>query len=396
MNDLRNGDLSVDAAPAPAGQKRSDRPVRPRVAVLFGGRSSEHPISCVTAGSVMAAIDRGKYDVVPIGIARDGRWVLESDDIERLAITDPEKLPEVDGTLPGLSIAQHGGDGILVVHEEDRSPHELGRVDVVFPVLHGPFGEDGTIQGLLEVTDVRYVGAGVLASAVGMDKHYMKVVLEAAGLPILPYVVISDRQWRTDPDACRADVDALGYPVFVKPCRGGSSIGISKVDSSAELVAAVEEARRWDPKVVVEASAGAGAREIECGVLEGVDGALPEASVVAEITVSGDHAFYDFAAKYLPGESTRLTVPAELEESVAAEVQALSVAAFEAVSCEGLARVDFFLLADGRLAVNEINTMPGFTPTSMFPRVWAESGVSYPELVDRLVTLALSRRTGLR
>jgi D-alanine-D-alanine ligase len=369
---------------------------RPRVAVLFGGRSSEHAISCVTAGSVLQAIDRSTYDVVPIGIARDGRWVLESAEPERLAITDPEKLPEVDPNLPVLSIAQDGGAGAMVVHAPGDLPEALGRVDVVFPVLHGPFGEDGTIQGLLEMADVRYVGSGVLASAVGMDKHYMKVVFEAAGLPVLPYTVITDRRWSTDPDACRADVDALGYPVFVKPCRGGSSIGISKVRGREELDAAVEEARRWDPRVVVEAAAGDGAREVECGVLARADGGVPDTSVVAEITVEGDHEFYDFAAKYLPDEPTRLDVPADLDAAVAAEVRGLSAAAFEALSCEGLARVDFFLLADGTLAVNEINTMPGFTPTSMFPRMWAASGLEYPDLVDRLIQLALHRPTGLR
>ena len=368
---------------------------KPCVAVLFGGRSSEHAISCVTAGSVLEAIDRDTYDVIPIGIAKDGRWVLESGDPERLAIAGPDRLPEVDASLPVLSIAQDGGAGSMVVHEPGAVPHALGHVDVVFPVLHGPFGEDGTIQGLLEIADVRYVGSGVLASSVGMDKHYMKVVFEAAGLPLLPYAVLTDRRWTTDPEGCRSEVDALGYPVFVKPCRGGSSIGISKVRSRDELDAAVEEARRWDPKVVVEASAGDGAREVECGVLDSLDGP-PDTSVVAEITVEGDHDFYDFAAKYLPEESTRLDVPADLDDSVADAVRRLSATAFEALSCEGLARVDFFLLADGRVVLNEINTMPGFTPTSMFPRMWAASGVPYPELVDRLLQLALRRRTGLR
>ncbi len=380
----------------------SDLPVpgaaseRPRVAVLFGGRSSEHAISCVTAGSVLEAIDRTRYDVVPIGIAKDGRWVLESGDTGRLAIAGPDRLPEVDGSLPVLSVAHDGEVGEMLVHEQSDGRGALGRVDVVFPVLHGPYGEDGTIQGLLEIADVRYVGSGVLASSVGMDKHYMKVVFEAAGLPLLPYVVIGDRQWRLQPEQCREAVDALGYPVFVKPCRGGSSIGISKVASRAGLDAAVEEARRWDPKVIVEASAGHGAREIECGVLEGFGDAPAETSVVAEITVGADRDFYDFAAKYLPEESTRLDVPADLEPSVAEEVQRLSAAAFEALSCEGLARVDFFLLPDGRLVLNEINTMPGFTPTSMFPTMWAASGLAYPELVERLIQLALRRPTGLR
>jgi len=381
------------AAPAP-GQGAATPDRKPRVVVLFGGRSSEHGISCVTAASVLDAIDRDAYDVVPIGIAKDGRWVLESGDTSRLAISG-DKLPEVDSTLPVLSIAQDGAAGSMVVHEPGEVPHALGHVDVVFPVLHGPFGEDGTIQGLFEIADVRYVGSGVLASAVGMDKHYMKVVFESAGLPQLPYTVITDRRWRTSPDACRAEVAALGFPVFVKPCRGGSSIGISKVASPAELDAAVEEARRWDPKVIVEAAAGVGSREVECGVLESPGDTAPEASVVAEIIVEG-HDFYDFDAKYLPEEHTRLDVPAELDDAVAAEVRRLAAAAFEALSCEGLARVDFFLLADGRLVLNEINTMPGFTPTSMFPRMWAASGVPYSELVDRLLQLALRRPTGLR
>ena len=386
---------SSAAVPTPA-QDPASATGKPRVAVLFGGRSSEHAISCVTAASVLEAIDRDAYDVVPIGIAKDGRWVLESGDTARLAIEGPDRLPEVDDSLPILSIAQDGGAGSMVVHESGAVPHALGHVDVVFPVLHGPFGEDGTIQGLFEIADVRYVGSGVLASSVGMDKHYMKVVFQAAGLPLLPYAVITDQRWRNDPEACRAEVDALGYPVFVKPCRGGSSIGISKVRSREELDAALEEARRWDPKVVVEAAAGDGAREIECGVLESLGGAAPETSVVAEITVEGDHDFYDFAAKYLPEEATRLDVPAALDDVVADEVRRLSAAAFDALSCEGLARVDFFLLPDGRVVLNEINTMPGFTPTSMFPRMWAASGLPYPELVDRLLQLALRRRTGLR
>ncbi|MDX6325575.1 MAG: D-alanine-D-alanine ligase [Nocardioidaceae bacterium] len=370
--------------------------MRPRVAVLFGGRSSEHAISCVTAGSVLQAIDQERYDVVPIGIAKDGRWVLESGDVQRLAITGSDRLPEVDATLPVLSVAHDGGVGEMVVHEHADDQHALGRVDVVFPVLHGPYGEDGTLQGLLEMADVRYVGSGVLASSVGMDKHYMKVVFEAAGLPLLPYAVVGDRAWRTDPETCRKAVDALGYPVFVKPCRGGSSIGISKVSSRDGLDDAIEEARRWDPKVIVEAAADVGAREVECGVLQGFGDAAPDTSVVAEITVAEDRDFYDFAAKYLPEESTRLDVPADLPTDVADEVRHLSAAAFEALSCEGLARVDFFLLPDGRVVLNEINTMPGFTPTSMFPRMWAASGLSYPELVERLLQLALHRPTGLR
>ncbi len=367
---------------------------KPCVAVVFGGRSSEHAISCVTAANVLQAIDRDKYDVVPVGISTSGHWVLESGDPERLSITDG-KLPEVDVTaLPVL----FGANRELVISEPDQVPSTLGEVDVVFPLLHGPWGEDGTIQGLLEMSDIRYVGAGVLASAVGMDKHYMKVVFHAAGLEVTPYVVIRDRDWNRDPAACRAAVDALGYPVFVKPARGGSSLGISKVNSLAELDAAIAEARAHDPKVIVEASAK-NPREIEVGVLGGLNGGNPEVSVCGEVAVSGGgHDFYDFETKYLPEgeEYTALSVPADLPDEVVAEIRAKALTAFDAIEAEGLARVDFFLDEDGRVIINEINTMPGFTPTSMFPRLWASSGVDYPALVDRLLTLAMTRQTGLR
>jgi D-alanine-D-alanine ligase len=367
---------------------------KPRVAVVFGGRSSEHAISCVTAGSVLQAIDTDAYDVVPIGIATDGRWVLESGDTSRLTIDSPDKLPEVDGGRASVSLERVTTGTDLVVSEPSAPPRTLGEVDVVFPLLHGPWGEDGTIQGMLEMAGVRYVGAGVLASAVGMDKAYMKIVLSAAGLPVLPWVTITEREWRTDPAGCRAKVDALGYPAFAKPARGGSSIGISKVHDAAELDAAIAEAQKHDPKVLVEVAAE-GAREVECGVLQSLDGP-PETSVPAEIRVGGDHEFYDFAAKYLPEEHTELDVPADLDPAATAEVRSLASRAFEAVSCEGLARVDFFVMPDGSLLVNELNTMPGFTPLSMFPRMWAASGLDYPQLVDRLIRLALARDTGLR
>ena len=370
-------------------------PRRPRVAVVFGGRSEEHAISCVTAGSVLKAIDPDRYDVVPIGITHDGRWVLESGDPGRLAIGDGGKLPEVDASRAAVALTNDNGAGRIVVHEPSSVPRTLGEVDVVFPLLHGPWGEDGTIQGLLEMAGVRYVGAGVLASAVGMDKHYMKLVLQAQGLPVLPYTVITPRLWERDAASVRESVGALGYPVFVKPCRGGSSIGISKVHDASELDDAVEEARRHDPKVLVEAAAVDG-REVECGVIEGLDGGDPEASVVAEVAIDSSHEFYDFAAKYLPEEHTELRVPADLPEEVADRVRELAADAFNALSCEGLARVDFFVLPDQTVVINEINTMPGFTPSSMFPRMWAASGLDYPALVDRLLQLALSRSTGLR
>ncbi len=377
----------TDSSGAGAGRK-------PRVAVVFGGRSSEHAISCVTAGSVLQAIDPARYDVVPIGIATDGRWVLESGEPDRLRIEAPDRLPSVDGSRAAVALSRDSRGASLVVSEPSAPPRVLGEVDVVFPLLHGPWGEDGTLQGMLEMAGVRYVGAGVLASAVSMDKAYMKVVLAAAGLPVLLSTTVTADQWAADPEACRARVAELGYPVFAKPARGGSSIGISKVHDASELEAAITTAVEHDPKVLVEVAAE-GAREVECGVLESLSGG-PETSVPAEIRVGGDHEFYDFAAKYLPEEHTRLDVPADLPEGMAERLRTLAARAFDAVGCEGLARVDFFVMPDGRLLVNEINTMPGFTPTSMFPRMWAASGLDYPSLVDRLIRLALARSTGLR
>ncbi len=369
-------------------------PRKPRVAVVFGGRSSEHAISCATAGSVLAAIDPERYDVVPIGIAADGRWVLESEDPARLRITGPDEMPSVDADRAPVALARVVDGTDLVVSEASEPPRTLGEVDVVFPLLHGPWGEDGTIQGMLEMAGVRYVGAGVLASAVSMDKAYMKVVLTAAGLPVMPSVTVTARTWADQPDDVRRHAADLGYPLFIKPARGGSSIGISKAHDASELARAVEDAMAHDPKVLIEIAAE-GAREVECGVLQSLTGA-PETSVPAEIRITGEHEFYDFAAKYLPEEATELDVPAVLPDGVTEDLRALAARAFEAVGCEGLARVDFFVMPDGALVVNEINTMPGFTPLSMFPRMWAATGLDYPDLVDRLIQLALARGTGLR
>jgi D-alanine-D-alanine ligase len=366
---------------------------KPRVAVVFGGRSSEHAVSCITAGSVLRAIDRDKYDVVPVGIATDGRWVLEADDPDRLAIAG-RRLPEVDGDRASLMLARESDTTDLVVHEPSQPPRTLGEVDVVFPLLHGPWGEDGTLQGMLEMAGVRYVGAGVLASAVSMDKAYMKVVLRDAGLPVMPSVAITRRDWAADPQGCRDRAAELGYPLFVKPARGGSSIGISKAHDPTELDECIAEAHRHDSKALVEVSAEGG-REVECGVLQALDGS-PETSVPAEIRVGGDHEFYDFAAKYLPEEHTELDVPAQISDQVTTQLREYAARAFEAVGCEGLARVDFFLMPDESLVLNEINTMPGFTPTSMFPRMWAATGMEYADVVDRLIQLALARDTGLR
>ncbi|MBD0292698.1 MAG: D-alanine--D-alanine ligase [Jiangellaceae bacterium] len=371
----------------------STQPRRIRVAVVFGGRSSEHAVSCVTAGSVLQVIDPERYQVVPIGITVKGRWVLGPSDPLRLAITGG-RLPEVADEGGTVVLPTSAGAAEVTVCEPGAVPRTMGDVDVVLPLLHGPYGEDGTLQGLLELAGVPYVGSGVLASAVGMDKHFMKLVLAASGLPVCQHVLVDPGPWPPQRDRVAARAAALGWPVFVKPARGGSSVGITKVYEPANLEAAVLDCRRHDPKVVVE-EAVAG-REVECGVLQGLDGAGPETSVVGEIRVGGDHEFYDFDAKYLDEANVTLEVPADVPAEVARQARALAARAFQALSCEGLARVDFFLRQDGSLLVNEVNTMPGFTPTSMFPRLWAATGVDYPALVDRLLTTALSRPTGLR
>ncbi|WP_433365816.1 D-alanine--D-alanine ligase family protein [Streptosporangium sp. CA-115845] len=361
----------------------------PRVAVVFGGRNSEHAVSVLGAGSVLEAIDRSKYEVVPIGIAQDGRWVLASGE-QRYGIESGE-LPAVDAASATLALTS--GSGSLVAYDPGSIPVELGHVDVVFPVMHGPFAEDGTIQGLLEMAGVRYVGSGVLASSVGMDKAYMKMVLAASGLPVGPYVAIRDRDWRTDRGRVLKEVQELGWPVFVKPARAGSSQGISKAADLEELERAIELAREHDPKVLVEAAITG--REIECAVLESPGDEAPRASVPGEVLVHGDHEFFDFEAKYI-GNDMSLSVPADIPEETAEQLRAMAVRAFEALGCEGLSRVDFFYTTDGRLVVNEINTMPGFTAMSVAPQLWAATGVPYPELVDRLIQLALRRSPGLR
>ena len=369
-------------------------PSKIRVAVVFGGRSSEHAISCVTAGSVMKVLDPARYEVVPVGISTDGRWVLAEGLEEQLSITDGALPPRIDETSGALvTMAADPTARELTVHEPGTVPKVLGDVDVVLPLLHGPYGEDGTLQGLLELAGVPYVGSGVLASAVGMDKDVMKRLLAASGLPVGPYVALRARSWDEDPDAVRKAVAELGYPVFVKPARAGSSMGITKVHAVEDLGAAVEAAREHDPKLVIEAMLYG--REIEVGVLAGRDGGRAEASLPAELKVLGGHEFYDFEAKYLDG-STAVELPAALTAEQTAEIRRLAVAAFEALECEGLSRVDFFLREEGGFVINEINTMPGFTTTSMFPQMWAATGVSYGELVDRLISEALARPSGLR
>ena len=359
---------------------------RRTVAILFGGRSSEHGISCVTAGGVLGAIDRDRWNVLSIGITPDGQWTLVADDPEALAITEgglPQVAESADTVLPPLRT----GHGWRLLRE-DGTHDELGHVDVVLPLLHGPFGEDGTLQGLLEMVDVRYVGAGVLASAAGMDKAFTKLVLAHAGLPVAHGVVLEPG---TDWSARRAEIEALGLPVFVKPARAGSSIGVSRVASWEGLDAALATAAKSDPKVLVEAAVPG--REIECGVLVR-DGEVLT-SPLGEIEAGGEHDFYDFDAKYLDEASVTLTCPVDLPESLTATVHDFARRAFVALGCESLARVDCFVGEDG-VVVNEVNTMPGFTPFSMYPRMWATAGIEYSELLDVLLEGALDRPVGLR
>jgi D-alanine-D-alanine ligase len=364
---------------------------RTRVAVVFGGRSSEHAISCVSAGSVLTYLDRERFDVVPVGITAHGAWVLGTGDPRELAIAD-RALPEVDPSRTALALPGDPTRGGLVILDPDRAGEVFSRVDVVFPVLHGPFGEDGTIQGLLEMAGVPYVGAGVLASAAGMDKEFTKKLLTADGLPVGDLVVL-----RPGTETLTSEQrERLGLPVFVKPARAGSSMGISRVTRWSALDTAIAVAREHDPKVLVEAAVPG--REVEVGVLEYPDGRVA-ASVPAEIRIVGAGGvlpeFYDFEAKYLD-DVCEFDIPAKLDDEVAERLRELAVAAFRALDGQGLARVDFFVGPNGEPTVNEVNTMPGFTPISMYPRAWAVTGVDYPTLLSTLVQTALARGVGLR
>ncbi len=371
-----------------------------RVAVVFGGRSSEHAVSCASAGLILSAIDPERYEVLPIGIAADGRWVLTSGDPARLALSGGS-VPSVESVaVPGAEITpQTWSGGVLQVTSSGSVPRDLGEVDVVLPLLHGAYGEDGTLQGLLEMTGTKYAGAGVFASAAGMDKEYMKLLMFARGLPVGRYVVVRDRDWRLGSGSLGErkrvldEIAELGWPVFVKPARGGSSIGISCVTGLDDLESAIEAARAHDPKVLVEAAVEG--IEVECAVLEGLDGGPPEASVPGQVVVDPASAFYDFEAKYL-ASATTMRIPAPVPADAAAEIRRLACAAFDAISCEGLARVDFFYTPAGKVLVNEINTMPGMTPASGFPMMWAASGLPLPQLVDRIIQTALRKRPGLR
>jgi len=378
---------------------------------LFGGRSGEHEISLLSAASVFNAIDKNKYEVVPIGITKEGRWVTAADaerllqgkveDHKHLRAGDPEATPGAAVLAKGEAVVvppEPQKHGSLTPFETDASSHTLTRratdraidVDVIFPVLHGTFGEDGTIQGLLELADLPYVGAGVLGSAAGMDKDIMKALFRAAGLPIVKHVTLLRSEWETKAKKVEKFVESkLKYPVFVKPANLGSSVGISKAHDRQELGPAIEEAAKFDRKIVIEQGVGGRkqkAREIECSVL-GNDNA--EASLPGEIVPSTE--FYDYNAKYLD-EGSQLIIPAKLSKGETKQVQRLAIAAFKAVDCSGLARVDFLMEPKSRkIYLNEINTMPGFTAISMYPKLWAASGVSYSDLIGRLIQLGLDR-----
>lgn len=344
-----------------------------RVAVVYGGLSAEHEVSVVSARCVLEAIDRDKYEVVPVAITKTGRWILP----ERSAL----ELNASAGSLP--AVADEGT--IVSLQDTGGSAPSLSDVDVVFPVLHGPYGEDGTIQGLLELAGIPYVGAGVLASAIGIDKEVQKRLFEARGIPVVSWMHIHATEWERNPAGC-ADVAAaqIGLPCFTKPSGLGSSVGISKCKTMAALHDGLVEAFAHGDKVLVERAVSA--RELECGVLGNDE---PEASLVGEIMSA--HEFYDYAAKYLE-DGSRTVVPADVPQGVADTVRRLSVEAFTAIGCAGMARVDFFYEPEpGTVALNEINTIPGFTPISMYPKLWDASGVPYAKLIDRLIELALER-----
>ena len=383
-----------------------------RVGVLFGGRSGEHEVSLLSAASVLKAIDRTKYDVVPIGISKEGRW-LTSGESQKLLNGDGEagnprhlRAGDPASTLGAAVLAR--GDSVLVPPEptgehhslipfesgsaSQRPAHQAIDVDVIFPVLHGTFGEDGTIQGLLELAGIAYVGAGVLGSAAGMDKDVMKRLFAAAGLPIVKHVTVLRSQWEKEPKKAAKKVESkLKYPVFVKPANLGSSVGISKAHDRKELGPAMDLAASYDRKIIIEQGVGGKkkkAREIECSVLGNDE---PKASVAGEIVPVKE--FYDYAAKYLD-EGSELLIPAKLSKKQTKEVQEMAIAAFKSVDCSGLARVDFLLdPTSEKLYLNEINTMPGFTAISMYPKLWAASGLEYPKLIDRLIELALERHS---
>lgn len=370
---------------------------RPLVLVLFGGESGEHQISCATAGGVLAAIDPQKWRAVAVGITPSGDWVPMPNDPLIYSLGEDGGYTVEGGDL---RVALLPGSGRLIQYQIDREGEAipqtvttLGHVDVAFPLLHGPYGEDGTVQGLFELAKVPYVGCGVASSAVCQDKYLTKTIVASTGIDVGQWVAFNERDWRDNEVECRQKVASLGYPVFVKPSRAGSSLGVSKVDTEAELEVAVQTAIRHDPRLIVEAACPG--REVECGVLATADGSII-ASAIGEIRMA-DGGFYDFEGKYFDPDAAALDCPADLPEDVAHRIQQAALVAFEAVEGEGISRVDFFYNEEtGRLVLNEINTLPGFTPISLYPVMFARVGIPYSDLVDLLLEEALSRPTTLR
>lgn len=355
---------------------RSDRIV---VAILCGGRSSEHEISCISAGGILAAINREVYEPILIGITRtSGRWVLIPADfplsiVNGVLPTVPEDAPIVNTDIHGFSV-------------NGKALH----IDVIFPMLHGPYGEDGTIQGFCEMANIPYAGSGVLASAVAMDKSFAKPIFAAHGMKVAEGLVITSEQWASNQAACETLLSGFAYPLFVKPARGGSSRGTTKVKTPAGLAAAIEEAHRFDRKALVEE--GVAGKEVECAVLE-INGKV-STSNPGEIIIDKRFDFYDFESKYID-DGTSVQVPANIPADARLEIQRLAALAFVCLGCAGLARVDFFYREDGQILINELNTMPGFTPTSVFPTLWAEKGVTYTNIIDELIRGALTRKNGV-
>ena len=349
-----------------------------RVAIICGGRSSEHEISCISAGGVLSAIDRSQYEPVLIGISKSGKWFL---------LDESAPLSIKDGALP--SIPEFGKAVALDANGFTCEGKNLD-IEIVFPLLHGPYGEDGTIQGLLEMADIAYVGSGVLASAVAMDKSFAKPIFASHGIKVAAGFVARASDWAKDRSGIQKQADLLGYPVFVKPARGGSSRGTTKVKSATEFEAALIESFKFDTKALVEQEIRGA--EIECAVLE-IDG-VPTASVVGQIKIDPKYDFYDFEAKYLDGATT-IELPAPIDPKISDEIRAKAVSAFISLGCSGLARVDFFLTPNDELIINELNTMPGFTATSVFPKMWAATGVGYKEVITYLLNAALTRNNGV-
>ena len=349
-----------------------------RVAIICGGRSSEHEISCISAGGVLVAIDRNLYEPILIGITKSGKWVL---------IPESYKMEIADGVLP--SVPETAPAVVADVAGFSAEGKSLA-LDIVFPLLHGPYGEDGTIQGLLEIANLPYVGSGVLASAVAMDKSFAKQIFASHGIKIAVGFTVKAQEWSENSATITKQADQLGYPIFVKPARGGSSKGTTKVKSSSEFAAAINEAHKFDSKALVEQEIIGS--EIECAVLE-IDG-VATASTVGKIHIDSKFEFYDFQAKYIDG-ATSIELPAPIDIEISQEIQRLAVKAFKSLGCSGLARVDFFLTKNGEIVINELNTMPGFTATSVFPKMWQASGVGYTEVISALLKSALTRSNGV-